>query len=78
MSEKTMKTNSNKDPETVIKVKDLYKVYRIGENRVRALNGVSFSIKRGEFWDFGFRKIDAFKYACRTGKAYKGRDCHNG
>lgn len=33
----------------VIVVKDLYKVYRIGENRVRALNGVSFSINRGEF-----------------------------
>ena len=33
----------------VITVKDLYKVYRIGENRVRALNGVSFSINRGEF-----------------------------
>ena len=33
----------------VIMVKDLYKVYRIGENRVRALNGVSFNINRGEF-----------------------------
>lgn len=33
----------------VIKVTDLYKVYRIGDNRVRALNGVSFSINRGEF-----------------------------
>lgn len=37
----------NKD--TVITVKDLYKIYRIGENRVKALNGVSFTIKRGEF-----------------------------
>ena len=44
-----MKTNGIKEPETVIMVKDLYKVYRIGENRVRALNGVSFSINRGEF-----------------------------
>lgn len=33
----------------VITVKDLYKIYRIGENRVRALNGVSFTINRGEF-----------------------------
>ena len=33
----------------VITVRDLYKVYRIGENRVRALNGVSFAINRGEF-----------------------------
>ncbi|MCR5338077.1 MAG: ABC transporter ATP-binding protein [Lachnospiraceae bacterium] len=33
----------------VITVKDLYKIYRIGENRVRALNGVSFTVHRGEF-----------------------------
>lgn len=36
-------------PGPVITVKDLYKIYRIGENRVRALNGVSFTINRGEF-----------------------------
>lgn len=44
--------NSSKKPEQskeVITVKDLYKIYRIGENKVRALNGVSFSINRGEF-----------------------------
>ncbi len=40
---------TKKDSGPVIVVKDLYKVYRIGENRVRALNGVSFSINRGEF-----------------------------
>lgn len=33
----------------VIKVSNLYKIYRIGENRVRALNGVDFSIEKGEF-----------------------------
>lgn len=33
----------------VIRVKDLYKIYRIGENRVRALNGVDFNIEKGEF-----------------------------
>ncbi len=33
----------------VIQVKDLYKVYRIGDTRVLALNGVSFSIYKGEF-----------------------------
>ena len=27
----------------------MYKIYRIGDNRVRALNGVSFSINKGEF-----------------------------
>ncbi len=33
----------------VISVKNLYKIYRIGENKVRALNGVDFEIGRGEF-----------------------------
>ena len=33
----------------VITVKDLYKIYRIGEERVRALNGVDFTIYKGEF-----------------------------
>lgn len=35
--------------QNVIQVKNLYKIYRIGENKVRALNGVDFSIQRGEF-----------------------------
>ena len=33
----------------VIDVKDLYKIYPIGKNRVRALNGVSFQVYEGEF-----------------------------
>lgn len=33
----------------VIQVKDLYKVYRVGDTRVLALNGVDFSIYKGEF-----------------------------
>lgn len=33
----------------VIQVKNLYKIYRVGEERVRALNGVDFSIYKGEF-----------------------------
>ena len=35
--------------EMVIRVRDLYKVYRLGETRVKALNGVSFDIDRGVF-----------------------------
>lgn len=35
--------------EPVIQVKDLYKIYRLGEEKVRALNGVDFTINRGEF-----------------------------
>jgi len=35
--------------EPVIQVKGLYKIYRLGQERVRALNGVDFVINRGEF-----------------------------
>ena len=35
--------------EAVIKVKDLYKIYKVGDTKVRALNGVDFQIYRGEF-----------------------------
>lgn len=35
--------------ETAIQVKNLYKLYHVGEETVRALNGVNFEIKRGEF-----------------------------
>lgn len=38
-----------KKDKTVITVSDLYKIYRVGETKVRALNGVDFSINRGEF-----------------------------
>ncbi len=33
----------------VIQVKDLYKIFPVGETRVRALNGVDLSIPKGEF-----------------------------
>ena len=38
-----------KKEEPVIRVKDLYKIYRVGEEKVKALNGVSFTINRGDF-----------------------------
>lgn len=33
----------------VIRVNNLYRIYKLGEEKVRALNGVSFSVNRGEF-----------------------------
>ncbi len=33
----------------IIQVKNLYKIYRVGESKVYALNGVDFSLRRGEF-----------------------------
>lgn len=35
--------------DALIKVRDLYKIYQVGENQVFALNGVSFDIYQGEF-----------------------------
>lgn len=40
--------NTNKR-EAVIQVKNLYKIYRMGETKVHALDGVDFEIYRGEF-----------------------------
>ena len=34
---------------TVIRVKDLYKVYGVRDSKVKALNGVDFTIQKGEF-----------------------------
>ena len=38
-----------KEKKTVIEVNDLYKLYRLGNNAVRALDGVDFTIGEGEF-----------------------------
>ena len=35
--------------EKIIEVNNLFKLYRVGESVVRALNGVDFSINEGEF-----------------------------
>ena len=35
--------------EPLIKVQDLHKVYNPGENEVRALDGISLEIEKGEF-----------------------------
>lgn len=33
----------------IIRVKNLYKIYRVGSTKVRALNGVDFTLYKGEF-----------------------------
>jgi len=35
--------------ESLISVRDMYKIYNPGENEVRALDGVSLNISEGEF-----------------------------
>ncbi|MFI3176146.1 MAG: ABC transporter ATP-binding protein [Eubacteriales bacterium] len=44
-----MKKTVETKEKPVIEVKNLYKIYRVGDSKVRALNGVSFSIHKGEF-----------------------------
>ena len=34
--------------ETIIRIKDLKKIYRMGQERVYALNGINLDIKKGE------------------------------
>ena len=42
--EKPETENKGEPRKCVIDVKDLYKIYPIGKNEVRALNGVSFQV----------------------------------
>lgn len=47
-ADKTMSTEDEKR-NPVITVKNLYKIYKVGSNKVRALNGVDFTVYEGEF-----------------------------
>ena len=38
-----------REVEPIIRVRDLYKIFHIGENKVYALNGLSFDVYQGEF-----------------------------
>jgi len=42
-------TDRRDDMRKVIEVRNLYKLYKVGESIIRALNGVSFDIHAGEF-----------------------------
>lgn len=45
--ENDSKKEKNRNP--VIQVKNLYKIYKVGESKVYALNGVDFNLYKGEF-----------------------------
>ena len=47
--ESSLTETEKKAPVPVIRVRDLCKIYRVGETKVRALNGVDFEIYKGEF-----------------------------
>lgn len=48
-SAEVQEKQQKKEKEPVIQVRDLYKVYRMGDTKVYALNGLDFTINRGEF-----------------------------
>lgn len=43
------KEQSAQGKKVLVEVEDLYKIYKVGDERVRALDGVSFNIYEGEF-----------------------------
>ncbi len=43
------KEQSAQGKKVLVEVEDLYKIYKVGDERVRALDGVSFDIYEGEF-----------------------------
>ncbi len=44
-----MKNNMKSNSEYIVEIKDMYKIYKMGNNEVRALNGVNLKIKPHEF-----------------------------
>lgn len=44
-----MKSNENKTSEYIVEIRDMYKIYKMGENEVRALNGINLKISPKEF-----------------------------
>ena len=47
--EKNEGLQTAKDRIPIIRVKNLYKIYKVGKNKVYALNGVDFTMYKGEF-----------------------------
>ncbi len=44
-----MKKSEQANSQYIVEIKDMYKIYKMGENEVRALNGVNLAIKPREF-----------------------------
>ncbi len=44
-----MKMDTNINSEYIVEIRDMYKIYKMGDNEVRALNGVNLKIKPREF-----------------------------
>ena len=64
---------AEKKRKVVIRVRDLYKVYRMGDTKVYALNGVDLDICRGELCHYrplGLGKVYAAEHAGRSGAPF--------
>ena len=58
----------------ILKVKDLRKVYGIGETQVNALDGINLTVQRGELWQLSVHREvenDILKYGWGTGCSYQ-------
>ena len=66
----------------ILKIENLTKIYGSGENEVRALDDVSFSVEKGEFFgnnrSVRQRKIHAFAYDRGVDRPTSGRILMNG
>lgn len=66
----------------ILKVENLTKVYGKGENEVRALNGVSFSVEKGDFvaiiGAFGQRQINSSAHLGGVDRPTGGKVLVNG
>lgn len=78
MAEENREEKSKKIP--MIQVKNLYKVYKVGDTKVYALGGVDFTIYKGEFLcdcrSLRFRKVHSSEHDGRIGEALEGGDSH--
>ena len=65
----------------IIQVRELWKIYRMGEEEAAALKGVSLDILQGDmlyFRDIRFRKKYAAEPSCGDGEAHGGRGADPG
>ena len=44
------KEMTESDPDEVVRLEDVKRHYTVGDETVKALDGVSFSIRRGSYW----------------------------
>ena len=54
---------------TQIELQDVAKYYEMGESLVKAVDGISIKIEKGDFWDLNFKSVLYYAilwYICRS------------